>query len=136
MFVIPTYNIIAQIGNPVFKFRNVLPSSSFTMNHNFWAKITYGNRRSNGIQICHWNSRSGYFSNKKTEIENIDWGYKPHVLGISESSFKVNHNIEEVQLQDYNLYLSKTPDNPNLLVSRVAAYVHKDLIVKVRDDLI
>ena len=38
-------------------------------------------------------------------------------------------------MQDYNLFFSSTLNNPNLAVSRACVYVHKDLKVKVRDDL-
>ena len=111
------------------------PRSYFTVNHNFWAKFTNGNRRTNGIKICHWNAGGGYLSNKRGEIENIAAGYKPHLLGISESSFKKNHNIQDVEIQDYKIFFAKTLENKNLETSRVAAYVHKDIIVKVRNDL-
>ena len=69
-------------------------NSSHLVNHNFWAKVTYGNRRSNGIKLCQWNAGAGHLRNKINEIVNIISGYKPHVLGISESCFKEDHSID------------------------------------------
>ena len=109
--------------------------SCLIVNHNFVAKITNGNRRSNGIKLCQWNAGGGFLSTKQPELQNIVSGYKPHVLGITESSFKKIHDKEDVQIQDYNLYFAKTLDNPNLEISRSSVYVHKDLKVKVRHDL-
>lgn len=125
----------ARLQSSYKNYRTFTPSSSYIVDHNFWAKMTHGNRRSNGIKLCHWNAGAGYLSNKKNELENIVGGYKPHVLGISESCFKENQDLQDIQLQDYNIFLSKTLENQNLKVSRVAAYVHKDIIVKVRHDL-
>ena len=63
-------------------------------------------------------------------------GYRPHLFGISESCFKKEHDISDIEIPDYTVYLSKTLDNPNLNVSRLAVYVHKDVInPKLRLDL-
>ena len=105
------------------------------IDHNFIAKITNGNRRSNGIKICQWNAGGGFLSSKQPELHNIVAGYRPHVLGVTESSFKKIHEKEDVEIQDYNLFFSSTLNNPNLAISRACVYVHKDLKVKVRDDL-
>ena len=56
-------------------------------------------------------------------------------MGISESNFKSVHDKNDVRIEDYNIFLAETLDNPLLNVSRVAVYVHKDVIVKVRHDL-
>ena len=40
-----------------------------------------------------------------------------------------------MEIQDYKIFFAKTLENQNLEISRVAAYVHKDIIVKVRNDL-
>ena len=105
------------------------------IDHNFIAKITNGNRRSNGIKICQWNAGGGFLSSKQPELHNIVDGYRPHVLGVTESSFKKIHEKEDVEIQDYNLFFSSTLNNPNLAISRACVYVHKDFEVKVRDDL-
>ena len=69
------------------------------------------------------------------EIEQTISEHRPHVMGISESNFHANHNLENVQVNDYNLFLADTIKNSNLNISRVAVYVHKDVVVKVRNDL-
>ena len=101
---------------------------------NFAARYTYGNRRT-GIKLAHWNKGGGYLCNKINEVENLVRDYKPHVLGISESNFKIEHDKGDVKIEDYDIYLAKTIENQNLNISRVAVYVQKDVIVKVRHDL-
>ena len=57
------------------------------------------------------------------------------ILGISESSYHASQDTGDIQLDEYELYLPKTISNPNIQTSRIAVYVHKDLTVKVRNDL-
>ena len=59
----------------------------------------------------------------------------PHVLGISEANFRKCHDLADVQIEDYDLILSKTIDNENLEISRVACYKHNSMFGKVREDL-
>ena len=94
------------------------PVSQHIINHNFLAKITFGNRRKNGIKICQWNAGGGFLSNKKAELHNIIDEFKPHVLGVTESCFKISHDIENVIITGHKLFLSKTLENPSLGVSR------------------
>ena len=56
--------------------------------------------------------------NKKDEIEQV-------VLGISEANFKKSHSFDIVQIQDYNIVLSKPLENEILGVSRVVCYTHQ-----------
>ena len=72
---------------------------------------------------------------KMDEIEEVVSNLHTHVLGISEANFKKGHSIEDVQIQDYELILSKTIMNENLEVSRVVCYKHESMVGKVRDDL-
>ena len=59
------------------------PGSCQIINHNFIAKITYGNRNKNGIEICHWNAGGGFLINKQAETRLgcfyvtaiLSWGY-------------------------------------------------------------
>ena len=44
---------------------------SLITDHNFIARMTYGNRRKNGIKICHWNAGGGYLSSKQPELQII-----------------------------------------------------------------
>ena len=50
--------------------------SCLIVNHNFVAKITNGNRRSNGIKLCQWNAGGVFLSTKQPELQNIVSGYK------------------------------------------------------------
>ena len=103
---------------------------------NFYARYTNGNKQKGGMKIMHWNAGGGYLRNKIPEIENIIGGYKPHLFGVSESCFKKEHDIADIQIDGYDVYLSNTIENPNLNVSRLAVYVSKDIInPKLRLDL-
>ena len=106
-----------------------------TTDNNFLARYINGNIRRNGIKLCHWNKGPGFLSSKLNEIENIINGYHPHILGISEGNFKSNHNQQDVYIENYDVYFSKSLNNPDLNISRLAVFVHQDLVVKVRDDL-
>ena len=130
-----TLNQTSQLQISHWNYETLSTRSSEIINHNFVAKLTYGNRRSNGIKICQWNAGGGYLSTKQPELHNIVAGYKSQVLGITESGFKKSHDKEDFAIQDYNLYFANTLDNPNLAISRACVYVHKDLKVKVRNDL-
>ena len=68
-------------------------------------------------------------------IEQVVSENHPHLLGISESNLKNEHDLQNVQLQDYDLVTSKTLNNEQLLISRVVCYKHHSLVGKVRDDL-
>ena len=112
-----------------------LSKSTDIEDYNFLARHTNGNRRSMGLKLCHWNKGGSYLINTRNEIEQIIDQYRPHVFGISESNFLSTHNPEDVQINHYNLYLADTIKNPDLNISRVAVYVHEDIVVKVRNDL-
>ena len=109
--------------------------SSLITDHNFIARMTHGNRRKNGIKICQWNTGGGYLTSKQPELQNIVAEYTPHVLGITESAFKISQNIEDVNIPDYNLHFANTLANPGLEISRACVYVHKDIKAEVRNDL-
>ena len=68
-------------------------------------------------------------------IKYIIEDYKPHVLGISETRFEYDHNIVDVEIEQYDVYFAKTLENSMLKTSRCAVYVHKDVVVKERRDL-
>ena len=94
-----------------------------------------GNRDSKGVRLAHWNAGSAHLKNKLHDIEQVVSEHHPHLLGISESNHKKIHDIEDVQIQDYELILSKTIDNDQLEVSRIVCYKHQSLVCKVREDL-
>ena len=102
---------------------------------NHFAKRTNGNRRQNGIRICHFNKGNSYLCNRICEVENIVNEHRPHVLGLSESNFFKGQDIDEVQIENYNFITAKTLNNPELNVSRVCVYLHNSMVGKVRNDL-
>ena len=108
---------------------------SFTNLSNKYAKRTYGNRKKNGIILCHFNKGNSLLYNRVLEVENIINQYRPHVLGISELNFFKEHNPEDVQIRNYQFITSKTLDNPELNISRVGVYLHNSMVGTVRQDL-
>ena len=102
---------------------------------NFQSKYTNGNKKSSGIRICHWNKGKGFLSSKLTEIKSIVSEINPHIIGISEANLFYNQDLNQVQLEDYNLQISPTFRNPDLHVARIVVYTHKSLMVKLRPDL-
>ena len=83
----------------------------------------------------HINLGSGYLVNNMNSIDTIIGGYKPHILGVSETSFKAQHDENDTFLEDYRTFFSKTLNNEELKCSRISVFAHKDLIVKERSDL-
>ena len=50
---------------------NVLAASSSSMISNFQSRYLHGNRKNQGIKICHWNKGGSFLKNKMPEINNI-----------------------------------------------------------------
>ena len=94
-----------------------------------------GNRSNKGIKLAHWNAGSAYLHNKVDDLVEVVADLHPHVLGVSEANFKREHSLDEVQIQDYDLVLSKTVENDQLRTSRVVCYKHQSLVGRVRNDL-
>ena len=69
-----------------------------------------------------------------TELELAVADHQPHMLGISEANFEQSHDLENVQLADYDLFLTKTIENSYLGVSRIACYKHNSLVGSMRED--
>ena len=116
-------------------FLNVLAASSFSMISNFQSRYTNGNRRTQGIKICHWNKGGSHLHNKMAEIRQIVSGIHPHILGVSEANFLPLHDQAQVQITDYNLHLPLTLSNKNNKYCRIVTYTHKSLVAKLRPDL-
>ena len=112
-----------------------LTKSVEVVNHNFESRYKFGNKKKNGIKIMHWNPGAKYLHNKLGNIESVINGYKPDILGISESNFLKKHDLNDVQIDNYKLFLSETLKNENIEASRIAVYVHDDIACKVRTDL-
>ena len=112
------------------------PRSSFIQDFNFLARYTNGNgRRRNGLRMAHVNLGGGFLINRMNEIEHLIEDHKPHVLGVSETRFDKNHNLQDLYIENYDVYFSKTLQNPLLNTSRCTVFVHKDVVVKERKDL-
>ena len=109
---------------------NIFSQKPFKRNSNFLARYTFGNRRHFGIKLCHWNDGSSHLVNKVNEIENVISSYKPHVFGISETSFHKSQT--DLKFDNYQVVYAKTLSNPNLNVSRVSVLVHDDIQFKIR----
>ena len=113
-----------------------LRNLGYWTNVNFLARYKFGNKNKGGLKIMHWNAGGGYLKNKINEIETVIATYKPHVLGISESCFMEEHDRNEIEIENYDVFLSRTLENPNLMASRLAVYVLKDVPRKIlRSDL-
>ena len=76
-----SYNFKSVHENKNIRLKMCSPKSGQIINHNFWAKITFGNRRKNGIKICQWNAGNGFLSSKQAELSSIMNQFKPHILG-------------------------------------------------------
>ena len=94
------------------------------------ARTINGNRKERGIKILHWNKGPSYLENKYDEVEAIIENHKPHVLGLSESNLRADHDLTNVQYKDYDLHTALSLHNHQLKVSRVVVYTHKSLVVK------
>ena len=127
-FPLRTYQVQVYKDNPPY------PGGQVGKMNNFWARYVYGNR-SRGIKLCHWNIGGGYLCNKMDTIRNLIEDYTPHILGISEASFKSDHSLDDVNIPKYKVFFSKTLKNPQLNVSRVAVYVSEDINAAVRNYL-
>ena len=101
------------------------------------AHIISGNRgqRGKGIKCIYWNKGPAFLANKQMDIETIVSSHTPHILGLGEANFRHDHDLEDVQLRDYNLHLDSCVNNPQLGMARTAVYTHKSLRVKRRSDL-
>ena len=108
----------------------------YKIDYNFLAKYKYGNRNKWGMKIMHWNAGGRFLQHKIAEIEVVIDKFKPHVFGISEACFKLNHRLDDIKIEGYEVYFAKTLENVALNVSRVAVYIHNDVFKKkLRTDL-
>ena len=74
------------------------------------------------MKIQHWNKGPAHLVNKHHEIEALVSENKPHVLGLSEANLHLHHDVQDVQLADYDLHISTTINNPMLNVARLVVY--------------
>ena len=112
-------------------------ATTLLIDHNHTAKVKYGNKQRNGIKLAQWNAGHGNLSSpiQMNEVRHIINDYHPSVLGITESSFHANSNIEDIEIETYDVVLSNTMFNQSLSCSRVAVYISHDITYKIRSDL-
>ena len=100
---------------------------------NFQNKYTYGNKKNKGIKIAHWNKGGSFLTNKMPEIRNVIEVHKPHILGVSEANLVSTYDPRMVAIPDYDLHLN--PKISKNSTSRIVVFTHKDLVAKLRPDL-
>ena len=83
----------------------------------------------------YWNKGSSYLTNKMDDIRTLVTEHRPMIFGLGEANITADHDLKELQLQDYNLHLPLSLKNPNIRIARVAVYTHKKLVVRRREDL-
>ena len=85
------------------------------------------------MRICHWNKSNSAMKSRLSEVKNIISSHRPHFLGISEANIDLKKEHKEYfSIKDYSLHLG--PFSPNGMI-RLAVYIHKDIVFKVRPDL-
>ena len=122
-------------GSEIICGSDVFSLNFFTMITNFMSRYVNGNRSSKGIKIGHWNKGNSYLINKMHDIKTIIWQHHTHILGVSEASLNAGHDQSLASIPDFNLHLWPTINNPSLGSSRIVVYTHKDIVAKIRPDL-
>ena len=99
--------------------------------------MTYGNRQggSKGLRLATWNPGSAHLPNKVNEIEYLIAKHRPHLLIVTEANLFKSHDLTKVKIPKYDIIVSDTMKNSSLNYSRTVAYVHEDISVNVRHDL-
>ena len=127
----------AQIWDPGINWPFDLFSRMPSTKLNKLAHIKNGNsrQRGKGINCLYWNKGPAFLCDKQLDISSIISNHKPHILGLGEANFRHDHDMQDVQQQDYNLHLDSCVENPDLGMARVAVYTHTSIRVKRRSDL-
>ena len=105
---------------------------SYSSISNFQARYKYGNKKKQGLRLCHWNKSNSSLLKKMPEIRNIVSRYRPHLLGISEANCHKNQDTSLFSIKDYKTFLGPASNNGMI---RILLYVHKDISVNLRPDL-
>ena len=103
---------------------NFTKNETKMMDRNLYARYTYGNRTNRGIKLSHWNAGSAFLENKIHEVEQVSDSYHPHIFGVSAANLNINHDLNNVQIDNYDLITCETMNNVNLQYSRVVVYKH------------
>ena len=91
--------------------------------------------RGKAINLLYWNKGSMHLHRKLKDVETLVEEHRPHVFALGEANVMEDHDQEDIIIQNYDLHLAKSIENPDMKVARVAVYTHKSLIVKRRTDL-
>ena len=131
----PFYPVVTAQTQPFLPRLEFVCPYSFRMITNFQSKYVNGNKSSRGIKIAHWNKGSSHLINKMAEIRNLIDKHQPHILGVSEANLLDYHDQSLVTIPDYNLHVCPTITNHAMRNSRVVVYTHKNIVAKLRPDL-
>ena len=129
------YAISSSVASDIIRVFNIFPVTFFTMISNFQSRCVNGNRSKKGIKIAHWNKGGSLLINKMPDIKTVIDQYKPHILGLSEANLLAINDQNLVAVPDYNLHVCPTITNPLLRTSRIVVYTHRDIVAKLRPDL-
>ena len=91
-----------------------------------------GNRKG-GLRLAHWNMGGTFLPNKMRELEREIQMRQPSIIGISEANLRDDIELNEVNIDGYDMYTSMIPEEGKM--KRLVTYVREGLDVKLRDDL-
>ena len=126
---------LSQLSIPTGWQDSLLQSSIEKIDINLECRYKYGNKQKNGLKIMHWNAGGKHLVNKIENIESVVNEYICHILGISEANLFKHHDLQDVQVDNYKLYVCNTMSNPSIAASRIVVYVRNDVHCNVREDL-
>ena len=91
-----------------------------------------GNRKG-GLRLAHWNMGGSFLPNKMRELEREIQMRQPSIIGISEANLRDDIEMNEVNIDGYDMYTSMVPKEGKM--KRLVTYVREGLDVKLREDL-
>ena len=97
------------------------------MLNNFYSIYVRGN-----IKLAHYNEGNASMVSRMAEIKQMIDMHRPLILGISEANIKTNEDINLYSIKDYKIFPAPASVSG---VIRLVVYVHKEISVKLRNDL-
>ena len=82
-----------------------------------------------------WNGGSAFLENKIVELENIIKKHKPAVFGICEANLRLETDVCEVNIENYELLTVRAMQNQQIKMSRIVVYIRKDVQYIRRENL-
>ena len=104
----------------------------YSVLNNFYSRYVNGNIKSRGIKLAHYNKGNASMFSRMTEIKQMIDMHRPLILGISEANIKTNEDINLYSIKDYKIFPAPASVSG---VIRLVVYVHKEISVKLRNDL-